>query len=559
MRLKYKHLVWFLALLVASSFDQMFWQKPGGINFFIFAMLVILGGLIPVWLEKIHIPWSSYLLIIPVGFFAFMTYIRAEPFTIITNGLITIATIILFWISLLNGAWYKFRIQDILINLFKFGINCFTGGILFFLKVKTEQSSLPGNEPDVQMELDEEIDTGSSLKPETPGINNNRFLKQISPYLRGVLLALPILAILSLLLANADPVFNNRLLHLFSWFELENLGEIIFRMFYILVIAYLLLSAYFFGLVESGKWQDVELEKPLLHPFLGSIEAGIVLGSINLLFLLFVILQFTYLFGGRANISVEGFTFAEYARRGFFELLVVALISLLLFYILSVITKRETKAKRWTFSASGLVLVSLVAIILVSAYTRLTLYETAFGFTRLRTLTHIFIIWTGLLLAAIATLEITKRMDRWALILICFIFGFGLTVNFLNIDRFIVQQNITRTMNATEDDISTVLDTGYLSSLSTDSIPHLVRFFTNPQTSNEMRENIGGILACQSASLDLSQKDSWTSRHLSRSRAILLLQDQSKELEKYPVFDDRGWQVEVNGEVKPCYTSNYID
>ena len=40
---------------------------------------------------------------------------------------------------------------------------------------------------------------------------------------------------------------------------------------------------------------------------------------VNLLFLVFVWIQFVYLFGGQANISAEGYTYAEYARRGFFD------------------------------------------------------------------------------------------------------------------------------------------------------------------------------------------------------------------------------------------------
>jgi len=170
-----------------------------------------------------------------------------------------------------------------------------------------------------------------------------------------------------------------------------------------------------------------------------------MLGAVNLLFLVFVLLQFTYLFGGQTNITTEGFTYAEYARRGFSELILVALISSLIFYTLSMVTKRENKTKRWVFSILGLFLVGLVGVILASAFKRLTLYEAAYGFTRLRTMTHIFIIWIGLLLASTAIMEITKKMDRLAVILICFVLGFGLTINFLNVDRFIVQNWIPGT------------------------------------------------------------------------------------------------------------------
>ncbi len=62
----------------------------------------------------------------------------------------------------------------------------------------------------------------------------------------------------------------------------------------------------------------------------GQIESSIILGSINFLFSIFILVQLTYLFGGESNISRQGFTYAQYARRGFFELIVVVVVSLLI-------------------------------------------------------------------------------------------------------------------------------------------------------------------------------------------------------------------------------------
>src|SRR5207244_2088993 len=59
-------------------------------------------------------------------------------------------------------------------------------------------------------------------------------------------------------------------------------------------------------------------------PRIGNVESTIFLGSVNALFLAFIMVQLAYLFGGQANISAQGFTYAEYARKGFFELVAVA-------------------------------------------------------------------------------------------------------------------------------------------------------------------------------------------------------------------------------------------
>ncbi|MCB2210182.1 DUF4173 domain-containing protein [bacterium] len=529
MRHPYKTLYWILAIVAAFSFDLLFWEKPIGINFFLFVLLALLGGLVPLWLEKVKVPWTSYLLLAPLAFFVLMTAFRAEPLTNLMNGLIAVGSAVLFTVSLRNGAWPKFNLRDHLTRLFSFFLNCFAGGIRFFSELRKDPA-------------EKESETPTPKKKQKP----------LAPYLRGLLIALPVLLILASLLASADPVFGNRLAGLLNWFDFDNLGEYIFRLVYIFIIAYLLLGAYFFGLVESAK------SEPKTNPDerksgLGLIESSVVLAAVNLLFLVFVVLQFTYLFGGTENISVEGFTYAEYARRGFFELLAVALISLGLYYLLSMVTPRTQKRQRWLFSALGLLLVAQVGVILASALTRLGLYEGAYGFTRLRTMTHFFIPWLALLLAAAAVLELTRNMSRMPLAVILFIFGFGLTVNILNVDAFITRQNIARAeaMQTTDDRPS--LDMGYLVSLSADAVPPLVAAYTDPDTPDELRDALGGVLACRLADPAQTQSMPWPAWHASRAHAASLMESQVDALSAYPVTVEDGWRtVEINGETTPC-------
>jgi hypothetical protein len=540
MQSKYRNLFWLLALSVAISFDQLFWERPIGINLFLFFLLALLGGLIPIWLEKEPIPRLSYLLLIPIIGFSLMTFFRAEPLTNVMNVLLTLGALILFSITLFNGDWIRFTIQEHLINTLKFILNCFAGGFLFFANVKRESKKAKSDEA-------HEKDTTSNHAAE-----KKQKTRKFLPYLRGVLLAAPILIILTVLLTSADPVFKQRIQGLFNWFTLDDMGEYIFRFVYILILAYLLLSAYYFGFVESKKIKKKEPSQSSSLPFLGRIEAWIILGAVNLLFLSFVILQFTYLFGGETNINIEGYTFSEYAVRGYFELVAVTIITLIMFYILALITKRETKTQRWIFSGLGSLLIGLTGIILFSAFKRLSLYEAAYGFTRLRTMTHISMFWIGLLLLAVVILEINQKMDRLAIILICFIFGFGLTVNAVNIDRFIVQQNINRALDASEPKAVEPLDTRYLYSLSHDAIPPLIAQFTDPTTPNDIKDNIGGLLACRLIELDPPEDQPWYATHYSRTQAATLLKAQEDRLMNYLIFEESVWFVEVNDTRIPC-------
>lgn len=541
MKFKYRNLFWVLALVAAFSFDQLFWKQPGGINFFIFVLITLLCGLIPFWLEKVSIPWTSYILLAPTVYFALMLAFRSEPFTTATNGLITLGSVVLFALTLRKGIWVQFNLKDYLITPLKFILMLFSGSILFFSRTKTESSETSKEAPE---ELEE--GTESEEKPKKP--------KKYAPYIRGILLALPVIIVFTCLLASADPVFNAHIQAIKDLFKIENLGETVFRMVYIFVIAYILLSAFYYGLVESEKLEAGPAEKPMVKPFLGMIESGIILGAVNLLFLSFVILQFTYLFGGTENITAQGFTYSEYARRGFFELVAVVVISLVLFYILSQETTREGKTQNRLFSGLGLLLVVQVGVMLVSAHTRLSLYEGVYGFTRLRSITHIFIFWLGILLLVAAVLELTRNMHRLPLAVILFIFGFGVTVNVVNLDRFITEQNIVLALNDDGESDYVGLDSRYIYYLTYDSIPPLVEYYDRADLPTDLHEEIGGILACRSITAEPPESTAWYAWHASRATAFTLLESRTEELEKtFLNYDDRyGWIVTVNGEQSLC-------
>ena len=136
------------------------------------------------------------------------------------------------------------------------------------------------------------------------------------------------------MLAQADLIFSEKVRGIFDWLRIEDFGSFVFRLFYITVLAYLLTGALVYVFTQSGEKKDTQKNTALFQPFLGKVEALIVLVSVNLLFAAFLIIQFRYFFGGNDNINFEGFTYAEYARRGFFELIAVAIISLLLFFAL---------------------------------------------------------------------------------------------------------------------------------------------------------------------------------------------------------------------------------
>ena len=386
--------------------------------------------------------------------------------------------------------------------------------------------------------------------------------RNVWPIVRGIVIALPVIAIFASLLSSADPIFADRYEKFIEIFNIENLPEYIFRLAYILIFAYVIAGTF---LHAAQKSEEKLEEKSLLPPFLGFAEAGIVLGSVVILFAAFVAIQFQYFFGGHANINLEGYTFSEYARKGFGELVAVAFFSLLLLLGLGAITRRETDSQRRVFSGIGVGLVLLVLVMLVSAFQRLALYEYAYGFSRLRTYTHIFMIWLALLLVTVLILEILRRERSIGFAMVMASIGFVFSLGVLNVDAFIVRQNIQREFHGAAGQVFTQgrvdLDAQYFLDLSDDAIPALVDGFQNKTLPIPVREKVGAALACKRYDREQDSREfPWQSFHLSRFIADRAFAEIKKDLDAYKITDvDFPVTVETPGNDEFSCSQYYYD
>ena len=457
--------------------------------------------------ERLKPPRSSYILLLPILLFAFLSFQRQEPFTQALDILLAMLCLVLLCLTWLGGRWWQYDLGDYLTN-----------GVRFLF------DSLFSAIPLIAAQRRQAAQTQTSVA-RTP------LASRLRPFLSvalGLLLALPVVTILAVLLANADAVFDQQLQALFQYLRLEKLAEYLYRLSYILILAYIFTGVLLYALLSSAKEKVSAIGAPRLRPFLGWLEAVTVLACVDLLFIFFVAIQFRYFFGGQANISFEGFTYSAYARRGFGELLAVAFLSLLLFLVLSWVTRRQAGRPRRIFSLLGILLVGLVAVILVSAFQRLLLYEAAYGFTRLRLYTHIFMLWLGVLLLATALLEWLDRLRYFALALFLVCLGFGLTLNIVNVDALIVRQNLARLLQQHE------LDAAYLASLSDDAVPVLFESLQAGKLPPFPANVVRRVLACQSSQRAAEVTRPWQSFHLARYRAELLFRQYQAELREDP-------------------------
>ena len=533
--------LWIVTIALGWFFDFLFWKHEPGLNFALYVLLCLAGGLyLLVGEEKSKPSRGALWLLIPLLFFATVTFIRAEPMTTVLAHFLTLFLLGVFAITYLGGRWILYGIWDYVLGFLKLGGSMLVKPLTFSQETRRER-----------------LERGDQPK------------RSAWPVIRGLLIALPIVAIFASLLSSADAVFSQRLQDILDALNLDDIPEYIFRLSYILVFGYLLAGIFLHAATQSKDETVVGEQKSLLGQFLGFIESTIVLGSVAILFASFVVIQFQYFFGGQANIKIDGFTFSEYARRGFGELVAVAFFSLLLILVAGAVTKRENESQRKTFSALSIGIVLLVLVMLVSAYRRLVLYETAYGFSELRTYTHVFMIWLGALLVVTVVLEILRRERMFAFFALIAALGFAATLPILNVDAFIVRANVQRAVdgnfgfdNNPGRDVSDPvdadqLDISYFTQLSPDALPPLVEAFRSDALPDPIHDALGAALVClRHTNVEAKPDTDWRSYNFSRWTERSLLADIRPELKGYSLKTN-DWPAVVTTPLGKSYNCGY--
>ena len=228
-------------------------------------------------------------------------------------------------------------------------------------------------------------------------------------------------------------------------------------------------------------------------------EWALPLGVLDALFIVFVAVQATVLFGGHTHVlETAGLTYAEYARQGFWQLLWVSGLTMLVLSGVIRVAGRTTAADRRVLRVLVGTLCATSVVVVISAIHRMWVYQQAYGFSTERLMVITIEVWLGVvfLLVAAAGIRMTARWLPSAVLVAGVLALLGLAA--LNPERLIADRNIDRFQQ------TGLLDAEYLSTLSADIDPALHRL---PDS----------VRACVTAGN--SDRDPWYVFNLSRSRA----------------------------------------
>ena len=281
--------------------------------------------------------------------------------------------------------------------------------------------------------------------------------------LRAALVAIPLLLVFGSLFASADPVF-------------ARLASDVFRIDAATVASHLAVTgiiAWFVGgllratVLSSGR---SNYSIPFPDGALGLTEVATALGSLVALFAAFVVVQLRYFFGGDALVqATAGMSYADYARRGFFELVTVSALVLPVLLSANALLRRATLRADVVFRALSGTLLCLLGIIMYSAVARMQLYMSAYGLSMDRLLATVFMGWLATVFLWFAATVLRGRervfmagvlVSGWATLI---------ALNIADPAGYVARFDIARAERGKE------VDVAYIASLGADAAPALAR------------------------------------------------------------------------------------
>lgn len=282
--------------------------------------------------------------------------------------------------------------------------------------------------------------------------------KKTGAVLLGALISVPVLVIVVLLLVSADAAFEGLVE------KLPNLD-----------VPELVLTVLFGGSAACVLYtraaalrhaEPKEAEKKYstgIHP----LTVNTVLVMICLVYVVYLFSQLAYFAGGFSGILPKGYTMAEYARRGFFEMGWLCAINLGLIALAVGLVKKTQKTPLSTrLFCLFIGLVTLFFVVTASA--KMGMYIGSYGLTRLRVLTEVIMVFLGLATALVCVwLFVPKMAYMKAVLLIALVMC--AVVIWADVDTVVARYNVRSYQSGKLDSV----DVGYLTSLSAGAVPYI--------------------------------------------------------------------------------------
>ncbi|MCL4386194.1 MAG: DUF4173 domain-containing protein [Actinobacteria bacterium] len=493
-------------LIIGAVFDVFFYNKTMGITYpvFIIIILLLFLGIFASSLKKFN-HWA-WLFVLPIMLLSLTFFIFSNQILRTLNYLL-IPILLMMFFSIVTK-----------VNKYDWSDIRFVGDIVKRVFIPFRFI----HRPFIELSEQDFSDKDLSLN-KTGGDTENNYPKKpkgktFTKVILGLLISIPLIALILWLLSSADIVFKEYFV---------NIPALkIFKHFLIIIVVAIYNASFAWTLVKAFKERKnytPASNKINWKLFLDPVILITILVLINAIYLFFSFIQFKYLFGGASFVMPSSFTYAEYARRGFAELAVVSIINFALLIFGITFVKKDNKKFFVAVKSFLTILVASTFVILASAFYRMVVYENAYGFTYLRIFVQAFMVMVFFFFILSVIYIWYLKLSIIKSYIIAFLAVY-IALNFINVDVLIAKNNIKRYFDTGKIDIS------YLNELSYDAIPQIYNFYNLVKNSEKleevkMAEQIKGYF--EEKKFYLERDKSWQSFNISRHKAVVILDNDS--------------------------------
>ncbi len=467
----------FFGLAIGILFDVLFYNETSGISYPIFIASLLLVFFISMQISKVPVNNKAWILAVPIlalsatsGIYSNMV-LRILNFLLVPILMIALSTLVA---NINKAHWSDLRfIADIVKRVFTPFGSIHKPFTTFFGMIS--------------------LDTGDKRRT------------VVSKILIGVIISVPLLAIIIWLLSSADIVFKNLFTDIPFW--------TMFKHIFIVLPISIYVFSFIFSIFKAKESNEKKIyDKIGWKLFIDPTVLLTILSLLNIVYIVFAVIQFTYLFGGDTFMLPSSFSYAEYARRGFFELIVVTVINFAILFFSITFVRKESRKANIVIKSFLSALVFFTFILLISAFYRMVLYEMAYGYTYLRIFVQAFMVLLFLLFIINLVYIWYSRIPIISAYILCSLILF-IILNFANVDVIIAKNNINRYYRTGE------IDVNYLEGLSYDAIAETTRLLDCQD--EEIAAQVRNYFEREKEIL--TEQSSWQSINLSKIKAQRIL------------------------------------
>ena len=402
--------IFICGILLSVLQSILFWEKKPGISVMLFVLSFLVGLIYLMYKHKKVENKKAFILALPIILLS-ATYFMYHNTLFQTINVLVI--LILTMIMCIYATRLHVKIQEFLVKAIELLAGSFESisDVIDSLKNKFKKK--------------EDIENEKSVK-----------LKQ---GVKSFVYAFPIILIVFILLMSADSIFANIFENIFGEFQhifmAENFVMFCLRLC-IIMIFFFIFSGFFVNILEKDTMFNSESEEKMIEIHIEKMTINMILTILNIFYFIFSIIQFTSLF---SNINTNDFDYATYARQGFFQLMIISFINIVMIIL--------TKVNKGNMSSyiKGMSMLTLLftIVILLSAFFRMNLYEKAYGYTYLRLFVYYILATEFILILPIGLWILDKKIDilKWTIGIVTIMY---VILNFSNIESTIAKRNVDR-------------------------------------------------------------------------------------------------------------------